>query len=324
MKNDLFLKALHCQNHDARPPIWIMRQAGRSLPEYRKLRETHSLNELFHDPKKIAQVTLQPLKRYPLDAAILFADILHILLPLGCNVLFPKGGGIQIDTPKTLQEKDVMTTLSFVKEGIHLLKKQLNIPLIGFCGGPFTVASYLLKRKPEYLLYSKPAAFQDILKQITAATQIYLKMQIDAGVDAIQIFDSWAGTLPRRELETFALPPLKTLIDNIDIPVLVFSRANAFYIKEFISLGSNGISFDGSLPLAEIRKKVPSHIAVQGNLPPEFLYSPIETIREETKKHLASMQGDPGFIVNLGHGILPDTPLEHARAFIETVVNSNS
>jgi len=322
LENSLFLKALKCQNHEGRPPVWIMRQAGRYLPEYQKLRKDHTLEQLFRDPEKIAEVTLQPLKRFPIDAAILFADILHILIPLGCKVTFPQKGGPQVEAPKQLQQQDVELTLEFVKEGIRLLKEQLQVPLIGFCGGPFTVAHYLLGKKPERMLYSDPEGFKHILELITAASQDYLQMQIDAGVDAIQIFDSWAGMLPRKELENFILPALKRLVNSVDVPVLVFSRGSSFHVKEFLSLGADGISFDAGRPLAEIRQEVPLSTAVQGNLPPEFLYGSIETIQRDTQAHLTSMRDDPGFIVNLGHGVLPDIPVEHVQAFIETVVTN--
>lgn len=323
LENSRFLSALKCQNQSGRPPVWVMRQAGRYLPEYQKLRQAHTLEQLFRDPEKIAEVTLQPLKRFPLDAAILFADILHILLPLGCDVTFPQKGGPQVVAPERLQEKDVATTLDFVKSGIQLLKEELSVPLIGFCGGPFTVAHYLLGKKPEKMLHQDPEGFHQLLDMITDASQAYLQMQIEAGVDAIQIFDSWAGTLPRAELKQFILPTLKKLTKGLDVPTLIFSRGSAFYVQEFLSVGADGISFDAGRPLAEIRKEVPKNIAVQGNLPPEFLYSSPEIIRRKTTEHLASMQGDPGFIMNLGHGMLPDIPVEHLQAMIETVVTSS-
>lgn len=317
-----FLKALSCQNFDARPPIWIMRQAGRYLPEYQKLRKEHTLEALFRTPERIAEVTLQPIQRFPLDAAILFADILHVLLPLGCTVTFPNQGGPQVTAPEALKRGDVETSLSFVKEGIGLIKQQLSIPLIGFCGGPFTVAHYLLEKKPERLLYHDPEAFLSLLQTLTDVSQEYLQMQVKAGVNAVQIFDSWAGLLPQKEFQRFVLPFLKQLVDSVDVPVLVFARGSCFYVEELVSLNPNGISFDGARPLATVRKQVPHHIAVQGNLPPEMLYASPEVIRSETKALLASMAGDPGYIVNLGHGVLPDIPVEHVQAFIETVVTS--
>jgi uroporphyrinogen decarboxylase len=319
--NSLFLKALRGGNHAGRPPVWLMRQAGRYLPEYQKMRESSSIEEIFRDPEKLAEVTLQPLRRFPLDAAILFADILHILLPLGCEVSYPAGGP-QVKVPSQLEQKEVSSVLHFVQEGISLLKEQLDRPLIGFCGGPYTVAHYLFGKKPEKVLYQDPKYFKMVLDQITLASQAYLDMQIRAGVDVIQIFDSWAGTLPKEELKEFSLPYLKRLIDSVEVPVLVFSRGSSFYLDEFVSLGADGISFDGMRPLSEIRKEVPTSMAVQGNLPPESLYGSISSIQKRTQALLLSMKGEAGFIVNLGHGVLPDTPVEHVQAFIETVVTS--
>jgi len=299
-----------------------MRQAGRYLPEYQVLRARFSLEALFRDPAHIVTVTEQPLKRFPLDAAILFADILHILMPLGCEVTFPGKGGPQVKAPEKLENHAVSSTLDFVAEAIVRLKERLFVPLIGFCGGPFTVAHYLLQKKPEKLLYQDPEAFRRLLAKITEASRTYLEMQVAAGVDAIQIFDSWAGTLPREALHAFVLPTLQTLSKDLGVPVIIFSRGNSFYIDAFVALKPDGISFDGNLPLAEIRKRVPSNIAVQGNLPPEFLYSSPEVIKEKTREHLASMAGDPGFIMNLGHGVLPDIPVENVGAFIEATVTS--
>ncbi len=315
----LFLKALHCKNKTKRPPIWIMRQAGRYLPEYQKLREKYSLEELFYHQELIAKITLQPIARFHFDAAILFADILHVLLPLGIKVSYPKGGP-QIEPFDRLERGPVEERLFFVKEGIHLLKKELKVPLIGFCGGPFTVAYYLLKKKPEKMLYERPQAFLSLIQTLTQVSKEYLKLQINAGVDAIQIFDSWAGLLPYEALEKFVLPFLKELVSFSSVPVIVFSRMSSFLIDEFVSLHPSGIGFDGGKPLAKIRKKVPQTISVQGNLSPSFLYSSCDVICQMTKELLDSMKGDPGFIVNLGHGILPDIPLTHVHAFVDTVL----
>ena len=298
-----------------------MRQAGRYLPEYQKLKEKYSLEELFYHKELITQITLQPISRFRFDAAILFADILHVLLPLGLKVSYPKEGP-QIEPFHQLKKGSVEETLFFVKESIHLLKKELKVPLIGFCGGPFTVAYYLLKKKPEKMLYENPQEFLSLIRTLTEVSKKYLKLQIEAGVDAIQIFDSWAGLLPYQVLEKFVLPSLKELIAFSSVPVIVFSRMSSFLVEEFVSLHPNGIGFDGGKPLANIRKKVPKTIAVQGNLPPSFLYSSSHVISKMTKKLLDSMKGDPGFIVNLGHGILPDIPLSHVYTFVETVLTS--
>lgn len=321
--DDRFLKALNSQNIKGRPPIWIMRQAGRYLPEYQKLRAKYSLEDLFRNPEHIVEITLQPIHRFPLDAAILFADILHVLLALGCAVTFPQKGGPQVTSPERLEKRNVSEELHFVKESICLIKQSsLRVPLIGFCGGPFTVAYYLLDKKPLRLLYRDPKAFANLLQMITDVSSAYLQMQVEAGVDAIQIFDTWAGLLPREELKQFALPYLRQLLNSTSVPTLIFSRSASIYTEEFLSLRPSGISFDGGRPLAEIRKEVPKEIAVQGNFPSEFLYAKPSVIESKTRALLKTMKGDPGFIVNLGHGILPDTPVEHVHAFIDTVINA--
>ncbi|MCY3974531.1 MAG: uroporphyrinogen decarboxylase [Simkaniaceae bacterium] len=323
-RDSLFLRALACQNRSSRPPVWIMRQAGRYLPEYQSLRKKHSLEALFRNPELIAEITLQPLRRFALDAAIVFADILHVLLPLGCRVTFPDTGGPVVSYDGVLREKEVVTTLHFVKEGIKLVKESLRVPLIGFCGGPFTVAYYLLNKKPERLMYGDPSGFGALLQAIARVSRDYLRMQVSAGVDAIQIFDSWAGRLSRKELTEFVLPALKELVDAVEVPVLLFSKGISFHIETFLQAGATALSLDAGRPLAEMRREIPPSVSVQGNLPPAFLYGSKEKIREETGRHIASMRRpdgtlDPGFIVNLGHGVLPDTPHSHVGAFINAV-----
>ncbi|MCB1110037.1 MAG: uroporphyrinogen decarboxylase [Chlamydiia bacterium] len=312
-----FLNALACQNHGGRPPVWIMRQAGRYLPEYQAIRQKFPLEEMFRTPELIVEITKQPLDILGVDAAILFADILHIPLSFGLDVTFPgKKGPVVSPLPETLSPLPVGDTLSFVKEGIHLLKQEITVPLIGFCGGPFTVLSYMTDHKKRY---SDPQTFLTLLQQVTDQSIAYLQMQEDAGVDAIQIFDSWANLLSRQEFCRFALPFLKQIVDAVSVPVILFSRGATQFVSEFVSLKPAGISFDWGESLDVIRQRVPETIAVQGNLNPDVLYAPPEIIRKETQKMLRSMEGDPGYIVNLGHGILPDIPVDHVRTFVETV-----
>ena len=321
-----FLNALACKNTTERPPVWVMRQAGRSLPEYRAIRQKYPLEEMFRNPELIFEITKQPLDIIGVDAAILFADILHVPLALGLDVSFPgKGGPVvfpKIDERNDilyLQPRPVEEALSFVKEGLHLLKGEIDVPLIGFCGGPFTVMTYMTGKKIKKWLYSDPEGAFELLQIITDQSIAYLKMQIKAGVDAVQIFDSWANLLSRTEFFRFAQPFLKQIVEAVDIPVILFSRASSHFVSNFVALRPDAISFDWSLPLYEIRKCVPKAIAVQGNLDPEILYAPPEVIRQETEKMLRSMEGDPGYIVNLGHGVLPDIPVDHVRVFVDTV-----
>lgn len=276
-----------------------MRQAGRYLPAYRKLREKYALRDLFFTPELAAQVTLLPIE-LGVDAAILFSDITVVALALGFQLDFCEGP--QITGHLQRRGIDILTPIA---EAIGLVKPQLHVPLIGFCGGPFTVASYI---------NGDPA----LLDPITEVTIEYLHMQEKAGVDAIQIFDSWADRLSKQEFQQFCIPYLKRLIDAVNVPVIVFMRGACQRVDALVQLGPDAISFDwGTEPLSELRKKVP--MAVQGNLHPDLLYEPLPVIAKKTKDLLDSMQGDPGFIVNLGHGVKPDTPVEAVRCLINTV-----
>lgn len=326
-----FLEALSCKNQDSRPPVWIMRQAGRYLPEYQAIRQKHSLEEMFRRPDLIFEITKQPLDILGVDAAILFADILHVPMSLGLDVSFPgKGGPVVSPTIQTADDllyvhpKPVEESLHFVREGITLLKQEINVPLIGFCGGPFTVMTYMTGKKIKKWLYTDPESAHQLLQMLTDQSIAYLKMQIDAGVDALQIFDSWANLLSRQEFCRFALPYLKQIVEAVSVPVILFSRATCHFVSECVSIRPQGISFDWSLSLDEIRARVPETIAIQGNLDPELLYAPPTVIERETLKLLKLMEGDPGYIVNLGHGVLPDIPVDHVRTFVNTVQSFSS
>ena len=321
-----FLEALACRNKE-RPPVWLMRQAGRYLPEYQLIRKKYSLEEMFRNPKLIFEITKQPLDILDVDAAILFADILHVPLSLGLDVTFPGKGGPVVTPTITcyddliqMSPRPVEEALSFVQEGIKLIKQEIEQPLIGFCGGPLTVMTYLTGKKVKKWLYSDPESALELLQILTDQSIAYLKMQIEAGVEVIQIFDSWANLLSRAEFCRFALPFLRQIVQAIkEVPIIIFSRASSHFVSEIVSIKPRGISFDSTYSMEEIRRRVPSTLAVQGNLDPELLYAPIDVIEKETTKLLQSMRGDPGFIVNLGHGVLPDVPVDHVKAFVNTV-----
>ncbi|QVL57465.1 MAG: uroporphyrinogen decarboxylase [Simkaniaceae bacterium] len=323
-----FLDALACQNK-GRPPVWIMRQAGRYLPEYQAIRKSRSLEEMFRMPELIFEITKQPLDILGVDAAILFADILHVPLSLGLDVSFPGKGGPVISPTITCAgdliqvcPRPVEEALGFVQEGIKLIKQEIKEPLIGFCGGPFTVMTYMTGKKIKKWLYSDPDGALELLQILTDQSIAYLKMQIDAGVDAIQIFDSWANLLSREEFSFFALPFLRQITQAVkEVPTIIFSRASSHFVSEIVSIKPSGISFDWTYSMEEMRRRVPPTIAVQGNLDPELLYAPIPVIEKETTKLLHSMEGDPGYIANLGHGVLPDIPVDHVKAFVNTVKN---
>ncbi len=302
--NDLLLKALKGEKVP-RPPVWMMRQAGRMLPEYRALRQKHTLWELFHTPELAAEITKMPLTTLGVDAAILFSDILIVTEMLGCKVVFPEKGS------PTIEKTGIFSTPTFVAKTIKLLKPSLSVPLIGFCGGPYTVAKYM------------QAIDQTTLQRITEASIEYLQMQVDAGVDAIQIFDSWAGLLPPEEFKEFSLRYLEPIIRSISIPVILFCRGSARYIPELISLNPAAISFDWEKSMSELRDIVPSHIAIQGNLNPDILRGPLVLLEKEVASLLASMKGKTGYIFNLGHGVLPDTPVENGKRLVELVKASS-
>lgn len=307
--NDLLLRALKCEEVE-RPPVWFMRQAGRFLPEYRKLRETYSLPHLFHTPELAAVVTRQPIERLGVDAAILFSDILMLPEVFGYTVDFPKQGGIHLEAPQKDVRYSVPDTLHYVRKTIEILKPTLSVPLIGFCGGPFTVAKYLKQLNSEWL------------EKITEASVEYLLMQIEAGVDVIQIFDSWSGLGEEHEFYTLALPYLKKLVDALrptKIPVILFSRGACRFVNDLAALTPTVISFGWEEKITSLRKAVPSHIAVQGNLDPEIFQGPRAHLECQVTELLASMKGERGFIFNLGHGVLPQTPVENAQAVVRLV-----
>ncbi len=290
----MFLEALKNKNH-LRPPVWIMRQAGRYLPSYRRLREKYSLKELFFIPELAAQITLMPVEQLGVDAAILFSDITVVALPLGYDLDFSEG--------PMINGKSAEQSLDPIFEAIKLIKQELKVPLIGFCGGPHTVASYI----------------GSDLQQITKVTIEYVKQQQEAGVDAIQIFDSWADQIPKEAFQNYCDTYLKPIVNAVQVPVILFMRKASQRIEELVSLKPSAISFDWERPLCEIRKQVP--MAVQGNLDPAILYEPFNVIKKKTRELIESMQKDPGFIANLGHGIRPDMSVDAVRCFIETVQN---
>ena len=315
------LRAVKCENFSDRPPVWIMRQAGRYLPEYQAIRKNYSLSEMFHTPELIYEITKQPVDILGVDAAILFADILHVPLTLGCEVTFPGKQGPSVTCPTQFHVKDVEETLGFVRGGIILLKRDLEVPLIGFCGGPFTVMKYMKEKK---WLYTHPQEAEELLQLLTDQSIAYLKMQIKAGADMVQVFESWASVLSHRDFCRFSLPYLEQIVRAVEVPVMVFARGSCHLVSDLVSIRPSGISFDWAHPLCEMRQKVPKSIAVQGNLDPEILYAPPSVIQRETKKLLKSMKGDPGFIVNLGHGILPDILFDHVKCFVDTVKEVDS
>ncbi len=333
----MLLDALHCQNH-TRPPVWLMRQAGRYMPEYRQIRSRYSFLTMCKTPELAAEITALPINAFGMDAAILFSDILVVAEGLGFKLEFIDAEGPVLSPP--IREKKQITDIQipaaeeafgYVADAIRLIKQQLSVPLLGFAGAPFTVASYMiegrtsrdLKRTKEWL-YRDPAGFHVLLDKIAAATEAYLKMQVRAGVDAIQIFDSWANVLAYREFKEFSLKYLQRLsaaLQAENVPVILFCKGSSCFAKDLAAITPNAISLDWNCHLPSMRAAIPPTIAIQGNLDPYMLLGPAETIVKQTQELLQGMRGDKGYIFNLGHGILPETPVDSVRTLINTIKN---
>ncbi len=327
------LQALEGKNREG-PPIWMMRQAGRYLPEYRALREGRTLKTLMTTPEHIVAVTKMPLLRYDLDAAIVFSDILVAAAGLGLSWDFTEGSGPVIEqairAPEDvarLPSRAPEEVVPFVKEGIEALVADLQVPLIGFCGGPFTVACYLLEggrvsadvQHSKQWMWQYPEVFSLLLDKITAFSVDYLQMQERAGVKAIQIFDSWAGMLPPSAFARWVVPYLQRLKEAISVPVMLFCRGSGLYAEELSKISPAAISLDWTADMSSIRHKVPLPMALQGNLDPSLLFATKDVLAQEVDRLLTAMGSDPGFIFNLGHGILPKTPVDQVAFVLERV-----
>ncbi len=328
---EILLDALKCQNKN-RPPVWLMRQAGRYLPQYRKLKVGRSLYEMFHNVETIVEVTQMPVDFLGVDGAILFSDILTVLEGLNVRYDFQEGvGPVVLDGPDSLALIAPEEVYGHISGAIRELKKELKVPLLGFAGAPFTIASYIIEgktsrdlQKTKKWLFSHPEGFKKILDLITEATIQYLKVQIEAGVAAVQIFDSWANALALEEFRLYALEPMRRIVEAMhqkNIPVILFCRNSCLFAKELASIAPSAISLDWSYDLATIRKQIPNSIAVQGNIDPMALYAPKDHLKQKVDALLDSMEGDPGYIFNLGHGLLPDTPVENVQFIVDYVRN---
>jgi uroporphyrinogen decarboxylase len=336
--NELFLNALNCKNLSSRPPVWLMRQAGRYMPEYRDLRKKYSFLELCHNPELIAKVTMLPLDAFQMDAAILFSDILVIPEAFNLGLSFEDKKGPIIHRPLSttqdidnLVQPDVNVSLKYVADGIKALLPRLKVPLIGFSGAPFTLASYMIEggsskdlKKTKQMLINNPASFHKLLEKITESVIAYLNMQIEAGVQALQIFDSWAGVLCHEHFREFSLDYLKKILQGIKktVPVILFCRGSSFFAPQLAELKPAGISIDWQADLQVLRNTIPQGIALQGNLDPDILYGSESVIVKSVKNLLEKMKGDKGFIFNLGHGMQPDMSPHAVRVLVETIKNS--
>jgi len=318
-------------------PVWLMRQAGRYLPEYRAMRERYSFLDLCRNAEAAAEVTLQPVRRFPVDAAILFADILLILEPLGVGLEFARGEGPVIHRPvraeadvARLKPIDVASSVGFVFDTVRTVRRALpaHVALIGFAGAPFTVASYVVEggASRDYLhtkrlMYEAPAAWHRLLEILAEATATYLNGQIDAGAQAVQLFDSWIGTLAPDDYRTYVLPHTRAVIRALrpGVPVIHFGTGTATLLPLMREAGGDVIGLDWRVPLDAGWAAVGHDVGVQGNLDPALLLAKPALFRERVKTILAQAGGRPGHIFNLGHGVHQQTPPEHVAALVEMV-----
>lgn len=340
-ENDLILKAARGE-HVERYPVWLMRQAGRILSEYRAVRASVSgFKELVETPELAAEVTIQPVDLLGVDAAIIFSDILVVPEAMGVSYEmiekkgphFPKTINTREDYEAIDHSIDVEDRLSYVKEAIKITKKELNnrVPLIGFAGAPWTIFCYMTEgsgsktfSKAKRILYQNPTLAHDLLNDITSVTIQYLKMQIEAGADIVQIFDSWAGILGPDTYKEFALPYIEKICNEInEVPVTVFAKGAHYLDKEVSKLSCETIGLDWTMDAKHFRSQVGSDKTLQGHLDPCVLYADFDEISRKTKKMLASFNGHSRHIVNLGHGVYPDIHPDAVRCFVDTVKEFN-
>jgi uroporphyrinogen decarboxylase len=334
--NSRFLQACRRKPVDT-TPVWFMRQAGRYMPEYRAIREKYSLLEICYQPELAAEVTLQPIRAFGVDAAILFADILLPVIPLGVGLEFAKGEGPVLHNPvRTMEDVDALrpvdteSDLGYVMEVIRILRGELNeTPLIGFCGAPFTVASYMIEggSSREFLntkkmMYSTPDVFRALMARLSDVLADYLTSQIHAGAQAVQVFDSWVGALSPSDYEAFVLPYSQKVLSsakNAGVPVIHFGTNTTTLLPLMKRAGGDVIGLDWRIPLDDGWAVLGDDIAVQGNLDPVALFAPRPELKARVQDVLFRANGRPGHIFNLGHGILQHTPVDKVKAVVDMV-----
>ncbi len=330
---DRFVKACRREQVDC-TPVWMMRQAGRYLPEYRKIRAKHSFLEMCKTPEVAAEVTVQPVRRFEIDTAIIFADILLPLEPMGIGLEFAKGEGPVIHNPvrtmtdvQKLKPIDATTQIDYLMKAIKIALKELDgkVPLIGFSGAPFTLASYIIEgggsRNYEHakaMMFAEPKTWHKLMEHLTGVIINYLNAQIDTGVQVVQLFDSWVGALGTSDYREFVFPHQKNVIAGIKktVPLIHFAHGATHLLEMVSEAGGDVIGLDWRCDLDQAWKRVGYDKAVQGNLDPVSLFGSKEFIRKRTREILDRAGGRNGHIMNLGHGILQQTPLENAAEFI--------
>jgi len=338
MTNDLFLRA--CLREPVeRTPVWMMRQAGRYLPEYRAVRAKHDFLTLCKTPELAAEVSIQPVELIDVDACIIFSDILVVPEAMGMELIVEEGkGGPRFPYPlrsrseiDALKVPDPNRELRYVMDALRLTRKQLNgrVPLIGFAGSPWTLATYMVEGKGsktfrhiKELVYNNPKDAHALLEKLARAVAAYLNAQIEAGAQAIQIFDTWGGILPQEEFREFSLRSIGLVLQLLrrnNVPVILFCKDCGHSLEAIADLRPDVVGLDWTVDIGRARDMVGSYVALQGNMDPSLLYASPERIRTAVQKILEKYGKGSGHIFNLGHGIHPDVPVEHAKAFVQAV-----
>ncbi|MFQ3234586.1 MAG: uroporphyrinogen decarboxylase [Paraglaciecola sp.] len=342
LKNDRYLRALMCQPVDV-TPVWMMRQAGRYLPEYKATRaEAGDFMSLCKNAELACEVTLQPLRRFELDAAIIFSDILTIPDAMGLELYFEQGEGPKFAKPltcladiKNLPNPDPEQELQYVMNAVRTVRKNLQgqVPLIGFSGSPWTLATYMVEggsskafTKIKKMAFSEPQALHLLLDKLADSVILYLNAQIAAGAQSVMVFDTWGGVLSPRDYRDFSLQYMHKIVDGLTrendgrrVPVTLFTKNGGMWLESIAATGCDGIGLDWTIDIGEAKKRVGDKVALQGNMDPSMLYAQPERIEQEVQTILAGFGSGPGHVFNLGHGIHLDVPPENAKVFVDAV-----
>ena len=343
LKNDRFLRALLREPVD-RTPLWMMRQAGRYLPEYRETRkQAGSFMGLCTNPELACEVTMQPLRRYAMDAAILFSDILTIPDAMGLGLYFAEGEGPRFERPlstaadiNALQPQRAVSELGYVMDAVALIRKELNgsVPLIGFSGSPWTLATYMVEggsskdfAKTKSLAFNEPATMHQLLEKLAEAVTLYLTAQVENGAQALQIFDTWGGALSHAAYREFSLRYMQRIVEQLPrtadgrrVPVIVFTKGGGQWLEAIADCGADAVGLDWTTDIGDARARVGDCVTLQGNMDPSMLFASPERIRTEVATILERFGSGSGHVFNLGHGITPGVNPEHVSAMVDAVI----
>ena len=334
MPSPLLVRA--CRREDVeRTPVWFMRQAGRSLAEYRRIRESHNLFEVCRTPDLCAEVTLQPVRAHGVDAAVMFADIMLPVLGMGIDVELVENVGPVVETPVStladvlrLRVPEPEDAVPFILQAVRLVRDELDedTALVGFCGGPFTVAGYLIEGKPtrdfvktKTCMYRSPEAWHALMDKLANTFAAYVQAKVEAGADVIQLFDSWVGNLSAADYREFVAPYSARVLSSVDVPTIHFGTGTAHLLADMAAVGGDVIGVDWRIPIDEAWEIVGPERGVQGNLDPTLLLGPWERVERAAVRILDAVDGRPGHVFNLGHGVLPATRPADLRRIVELV-----